>query len=116
MVLLNAEDLDEAIEIVNANPFGNGTAVFTQSGASARKFQHQIDCGQVGINVPIPVPLPMFSFTGSRASIVGGPHFYGKQGVDFYTQCKTVTSLWQEPKKEGEEIDKHLNFKASGKL
>jgi len=115
MVLLNADTLDEAISIVNANPFGNGTAVFTQSGASARKFQHEIDCGQVGINVPIPVPLPFFSFTGSRASIVGGPHFYGKQGVDFYTQCKTVTSLWVEPTAD-REIDKHLNFKASGKL
>ena len=78
---LNEDTLDGAITAVNANPYGNGTAIFTQSGASARKFQHEIDVGQVGINVPIPVPLPMFSFTGSRASIVGGPHFYGKQGV-----------------------------------
>ena len=70
-ILHNPNTVDEAISIVNANPFGNDTAVFTQSGASARKFQHEIDCGQVGINVPIPVPLPFFSFTGSRASIVG---------------------------------------------
>lgn len=97
LICLNAEDLDEAIETVNSNPYGNGTAIFTSSGANARKFQHLIDVGQVGINVPIPVPLPMFSFTGSRASIVGGPHFYGKQGLDFYTQCKTVTSMWKEP-------------------
>ena len=67
---------------------------FTSSGAAARKFQHEVDVGQVGINVPIPVPLPMFSFTGSRASIRGDLNFYGKAGINFYTQIKTVTALW----------------------
>jgi len=86
--------LEEAMQIINENPYGNGTAIFTSSGAAARKFQHEINVGQVGINVPIPVPLPMFSFTGSRASIRGDIHFYGKQGVQFYTQIKTVTSNW----------------------
>jgi len=70
-------------------------AILFSSGASARKFQHEIDVGQVGINVPIPVPLPFFSFTGSRGSIRGDVHFYGKQGVNFYTQIKTITSNWQ---------------------
>jgi malonate-semialdehyde dehydrogenase (acetylating)/methylmalonate-semialdehyde dehydrogenase len=94
LVILEAESLEEAITIINANPYGNGCAIFTQSGAAARKFTQDIDVGQVGVNVPIPVPLPMFSFTGSRGSIRGDVHFYGKQGVQFYTQIKTVTSNW----------------------
>jgi len=93
--IITVDTIDEAIALINANPFGNGCAIFTQSGAIARKFQHEIDVGQVGINVPIPVPLPMFSFTGSRASIRGDIHFYGKQGVMFFTQIKTITSNWQ---------------------
>ena len=94
LVILEAETLDEAIALVNANPNGNGTAVFTQSGAAARKFQEEIDVGQVGINVPIPVPVPLFSFTGSRASKLGDLGPYGKQVVMFYTQTKTVTARW----------------------
>jgi malonate-semialdehyde dehydrogenase (acetylating)/methylmalonate-semialdehyde dehydrogenase len=95
LICLEVDTLDEAIALINANPYGNGTAVFTNSGAVARKFQHEIDVGQVGINVPIPVPLPMFSFTGSRGSIRGDLNFYGKSGVLFYTQIKTVTALWR---------------------
>ena len=94
MVIVAADSLDHAIELVNNNPFGNGTAIFTQSGAAARKFQHEIDVGQVGINVPIPVPVPFFSFTGSRGSKLGDLGPYGKQVVQFYTQTKTVTSRW----------------------
>jgi malonate-semialdehyde dehydrogenase (acetylating)/methylmalonate-semialdehyde dehydrogenase len=94
LVSLAVNTLEEAIAFTNASPYGNGCAIFTQSGAVARKYQHEIDVGQVGINVPIPVPLPMFSFTGSRASIRGDVHFYGKQGVQFYTQIKTITSNW----------------------
>lgn len=67
-----------AIELINKNPYGNGTAIFTNSGSVARKYQREIDVGQVGINVPIPVPLPFFSFTGSRRSFLGSTHFYGK--------------------------------------
>jgi len=89
-----AENLDEAIQMINANPNGNGTAIFTQSGAAARKFQEEIDVGQIGINVPIPVPVPMFSFTGSRASKLGDLGPYGKQVIAFYTQTKTVTERW----------------------
>lgn len=96
LVCLCVDTLDEAIAMVNKNPYGNGTAVFTTNGATARKFVHQIDAGQVGVNVPIPVPLPMFSFTGSRGSFWGDNHFYGKQGIKFYTQTKTVTQLWRE--------------------
>ncbi len=95
-VLLAAEvdDLDAAIEMINANPYGNGTSIFTASGGVARKFQHEIDVGQVGVNVPIPVPLPFFSFTGWRRSFFGDQHAYGKQAVRFYTETKTVTSRW----------------------
>ncbi|KAI8075145.1 methylmalonate-semialdehyde dehydrogenase [Gongronella butleri] len=96
LVCLSVDTIDEAIEMVNNNPYGNGTAIFTNSGATARKFEHEIDVGQVGINVPIPVPIPPFSFTGSRGSILGDLNFYGKSGFDFYTKPKTVTSLWKE--------------------
>ena len=97
LVCLNVETLDEAIELINNNEYGNGTAVFTNSGATAGRFQKEIEAGQVGINVPIPVPLPMFSFTGNKKSVAGGGAntFYGKSGINFYTQTKTVTSLWR---------------------
>ncbi|MDD0976061.1 CoA-acylating methylmalonate-semialdehyde dehydrogenase [Pseudomonas fontis] len=94
LVVLEVDTLDEAIALVNRNPFGNGTGLFTQSGAAARKFQNEIDVGQVGINIPIPVPVPYFSFTGSRGSKLGDLGPYGKQVVQFYTQTKTVTSRW----------------------
>lgn len=94
MVIVDVPALNDAIALINANPFGNGTAIFTQSGAAARKFQNEIDVGQVGINVPIPVPVPFFSFTGSRGSKLGDLGPYGKQVVQFYTQTKTVTARW----------------------
>ena len=94
LVIVSVETLEEAIAFVNANPFGNGTGIFTQSGAAARKFQNEIDVGQVGINVPIPVPVPYFSFTGSRGSKLGDLGPYGKQVIQFYTQVKTITSRW----------------------
>lgn len=77
---MSVDTMEEGLRIINQNRFGNGTAIFTSSGAMARKFQHEVEVGQVGINVPIPVPLPFFSFTGSKSSIRGDIHFYGKQG------------------------------------
>jgi malonate-semialdehyde dehydrogenase (acetylating)/methylmalonate-semialdehyde dehydrogenase len=94
LLVVTVPTLDEAIALVNRNPFGNGVGLFTQSGASARKFQSEIDVGQVGINIPIPVPVPYFSFTGSRGSKLGDLGPYGKQVVQFYTQTKTVTARW----------------------
>ena len=94
LIIVEADTLDEAIELINRNPNGNGTAIFTQSGAAARKFQEDIDVGQVGINVPIPVPVPLFSFTGSRGSKLGDLGPYGKQVILFYTQTKTITQRW----------------------
>jgi len=94
--VLTVDTLAEAIALINANPYGNGTALFTRSGAASRKFQYEVNVGQIGINLPIPVPLPMFSFTGSRGSIQGDLNFYGKASVQFYTQWKTVTTSWKE--------------------
>ncbi|KAH8905024.1 methylmalonate-semialdehyde dehydrogenase [Coniochaeta sp. PMI_546] len=96
LVCLNVETLDEAIDLINANEYGNGVAIFTRSGPTAETFRRRIEAGQVGINVPIPVPLPMFSFTGNKKSVAGGgaSTFYGKPGINFYTQLKTVTAMW----------------------
>ncbi len=94
LCVINVDTLEQAIALINKNPMGNGTSIFTASGAAARKFQHQIQVGQVGINVPVPVPLPFFSFTGWRGSFYGDQHAYGKQAVRFYTETKTVTARW----------------------
>ncbi|MBV1788182.1 CoA-acylating methylmalonate-semialdehyde dehydrogenase [Marinobacterium sp. D7] len=104
LVALEVDSIEEAIELINENPYGNGTSIFTSSGAAARKYQHEIKVGQVGINVPVPVPLPMFSFTGWRKSFYGDQHAYGKQAVRFYTETKTVTARWFE-----EDIDHGVN-------
>ncbi|KAI0165723.1 methylmalonate semialdehyde dehydrogenase [Xylariaceae sp. FL1272] len=96
LVCLNVDTLDAAIELINKNEYGNGTAIFTRSGPTAETFRRNIEAGQVGINVPIPVPLPMFSFTGNKKSVAGGGAntFYGRPGISFYTQQKTVTAMW----------------------
>ena len=111
LCLANAASLDEAIEMINANPNGNGTAIFTQSGAAARRFQEEIDVGQVGINVPIPVPVPMFSFTGSRASKLGDLGPYGKQVIMFYTQTKTITSRWFDDSTVSQGVNTTISLK-----
>lgn len=94
LTILRADTLDEAIKIVNDNPYGNGTAIFTRSGAAARKYQMEVEAGQIGVNLPIPVPPYFTSFTGSKASYVGAGNFYGKAGFKFFTQTKTVLQNW----------------------
>ncbi|MEE4919544.1 CoA-acylating methylmalonate-semialdehyde dehydrogenase [Pseudomonas alliivorans] len=111
LVVIEVNTLDEAIALVNANPFGNGTGLFTQSGAAARKFQNEIDVGQVGINIPIPVPVPFFSFTGSRGSKLGDLGPYGKQVVQFYTQTKTVTSRWFDDDSVNDGVNTTINLR-----
>ncbi len=86
LVILQAETLDDAIRLANSNPYGNGTVIFTNSDATARKYQMEVDVGQVGINVPIAVPFPMFPVSGSRGSNRGDLNFYGKTGVQFYVR------------------------------
>lgn len=111
LCVVEVETLDEAIAFINANPNGNGTSIFTSSGWAARKYQNEIDVGQVGINVPIPVPVAYFSFTGSRASKLGdlGPN--GKQAVSFWTQTKTVTARWFAEGSSGGQVNTTISLK-----
>ncbi|KAF5786744.1 putative methylmalonate-semialdehyde dehydrogenase (CoA acylating) [Helianthus annuus] len=96
LLCMQAGSLEEAIAIVNRNRYGFGASIFTKNGASARKFQTEIEAGQVGVNVPVPAPLPFFAFTGTEASFSGDLNFHGKTGVDFYTQIKTVSQQWKD--------------------
>jgi malonate-semialdehyde dehydrogenase (acetylating) / methylmalonate-semialdehyde dehydrogenase len=91
----------EAIALVNKNPYANGVAIFTNDGGAARKFQHEVEVGMVGINVPIPVPMAYYSFGGWKASLFGDHHIYGRDGVHFYTRTKAVTSRWPDPSHRG---------------
>ena len=94
--LLRSPSVDEAIELVNANPYGNGTAIFTSSGEAARRFQRGVKVGMIGINVPIPVPMAYYSFGGWKDSLFGDKHVHGPEGVSFYTRAKVVTSRWPQ--------------------
>jgi malonate-semialdehyde dehydrogenase (acetylating)/methylmalonate-semialdehyde dehydrogenase len=88
---------DEAVKLVNENPYGNGTAIFTRDGGVARQFQFEVQAGMVGINVPVPVPVAYYSFGGWKSSLFGDRHIYGPEGIDFYTRTKVVTSRWPDP-------------------
>ncbi|WP_336147372.1 CoA-acylating methylmalonate-semialdehyde dehydrogenase [Acinetobacter soli] len=111
LAIMHVDTLEQAIALINANPFGNGVGLFTQNGHTARIFQHQIDIGQVGINIPIPVPVPFFSFTGSRGSKLGDLGPYGKQAVQFYTQTKTITSRWFEDDQETSGVNTTISLR-----
>ncbi|MDQ3591428.1 MAG: aldehyde dehydrogenase family protein, partial [Actinomycetota bacterium] len=107
LVVLRVASLDEALALVNANPYGNGTAVFTSSGEVARSFQRRVQVGMIGINVPIPVPMAYHSFGGWGDSLFGDHHVHGPEGVRFYTRAKVVTTRWPHV---SEESLAHLNF------
>jgi malonate-semialdehyde dehydrogenase (acetylating)/methylmalonate-semialdehyde dehydrogenase len=92
---------DAALDLVNTNPYGNGTAIFTNDGGAARRFQHDVQAGMVGINVPIPVPMAYYSFGGWKSSLFGDAHAHGAEGVHFYTRGKVVTSRWLDPSHGG---------------
>jgi malonate-semialdehyde dehydrogenase (acetylating) / methylmalonate-semialdehyde dehydrogenase len=94
LAVLRAGSVEEAIALINANPYGNGTAIFTSSGEAARKFQRGVHVGMIGINVPIPVPMAYYSFGGWKDSLFGDKHIHGPEGVSFYTRAKVVTSRW----------------------
>jgi malonate-semialdehyde dehydrogenase (acetylating)/methylmalonate-semialdehyde dehydrogenase len=111
LLVMSVPTLDDAIALVNSNPYGNGVGLFTGSGAAARKFQSEIDVGQVGINIPIPVPVPYFSFTGSRGSKLGDLGPYGKQVVQFYTQTKTVTARWFDDATVNDGVNTTINLR-----
>ncbi len=95
--ITRADSYDEAVALINANPYGNGTAIFTRDGGVARRFQFDVQVGMVGINVPIPVPVAYYSFGGWKASLFGDRHVYGPEGIEFYTRGKVVTSRWPDP-------------------
>jgi len=87
----------DGLDIINANPFANGTAIFTRDGGAARQFQFDVEVGMVGVNVPVPVPVSYYSFGGWKASLFGDTHMYGPEGINFYTRAKVVTSRWPDP-------------------
>jgi len=99
--VLRAETYEEAVGLVNDNPYGNGTAIFTNDGGAARRFQNEIEVGMVGVNVPIPVPVGYYSFGGWKDSLFGDTHAYGPDGLHFYTRTKVVTSRWLDPSHGG---------------
>ena len=95
--VVHADTYDDAVSLVNSNPYANGTAIFTRDGGAARQFQFDVEVGMVGVNVPIPVPVAYYSFGGWKASLFGDTHMYGPEGVNFYTRGKVVTSRWPDP-------------------
>jgi malonate-semialdehyde dehydrogenase (acetylating)/methylmalonate-semialdehyde dehydrogenase len=99
--VLRAQSYEQAVGLINAHEFGNGTAIFTRDGDAARTFADKIEVGMVGINVPIPVPVAYHSFGGWKRSLFGDHAIYGPEGVHFYTRLKTVTSRWPEGIKSG---------------
>jgi malonate-semialdehyde dehydrogenase (acetylating)/methylmalonate-semialdehyde dehydrogenase len=102
--IVRTDTYDEAVRLVNENPWGNGTAIFTRDGGAAREFQNEAEAGMVGVNVPIPVPVSYYSFGGWKASLFGDSHIYGPEGVHFYTRGKVVTSRWPDPHTYGVDL------------
>jgi malonate-semialdehyde dehydrogenase (acetylating)/methylmalonate-semialdehyde dehydrogenase len=97
LTVVRVKTYDEAVKLINDNPYGNGTAIFTRDGGAARQFQFEVQAGMVGINVPIPVPVAYYSFGGWKHSLFGDLHMYGPEGIQFYTRAKIVTSRWPDP-------------------
>jgi malonate-semialdehyde dehydrogenase (acetylating) / methylmalonate-semialdehyde dehydrogenase len=95
--VVRVETYEQALELVNSNEYGNGTAIFTRDGGAARRFQYDVVCGMVGVNVPVPVPVAYYSFGGWKSSLFGDLHMYGPDGLQFYTRGKVVTSRWPDP-------------------
>ena len=114
LCIIRVPSLDEALAVTNNNPYGNGTSLYTSSGAAARKFRREVTVGNVGINIPIPVPLPFFSFTGWKGSFYGDQHAYGKQAFRFYTETKTITERWfpqsSSQKQEKESLNMTIRY------
>jgi malonate-semialdehyde dehydrogenase (acetylating)/methylmalonate-semialdehyde dehydrogenase len=95
--VVRVDTYDEAVQLVNENPYGNGVAIFTRDGGAARRFQFEVEAGMVGVNVPIPVPVAYYSFGGWKSSLFGDTHMYGPEGIAFYTRGKVVTARWPDP-------------------
>jgi malonate-semialdehyde dehydrogenase (acetylating) / methylmalonate-semialdehyde dehydrogenase len=104
LCVVRVDSLDEAIALINANPYGNGTAIFTNDGGAARHFQQVVEVGMVGINVSIPVPVAIYPFGGWKHSLFGDTHAYGTDGVHFFTRTKAVTARWIDPEARGVDL------------
>jgi malonate-semialdehyde dehydrogenase (acetylating)/methylmalonate-semialdehyde dehydrogenase len=104
LAVIRVETYDQALELINENPYGNGTAIFTNDGGAARRFQNEVQVGMVGINVPIPVPMAYYSFGGWKASLFGDSHAHGMDGVNFFTRQKAITQRWLDPSHGGIEL------------
>jgi malonate-semialdehyde dehydrogenase (acetylating) / methylmalonate-semialdehyde dehydrogenase len=107
--VVRVESLDDAIELINSNPYANGTAIFTNSGEAARIFQRQVNVGMIGVNIPIPVPMAFYSFGGWKDSLFGDHHIHGPEGIRFYTRGKAITQRWPG----GEDNVAHMHFPTS---
>ena len=101
LAVVRVPGYDEGLDLINANPYGNGTAIFTNDGGAARRYENEVEVGMVGVNVPIPVPVGHYSFGGWKNSLFGDTHAYGEEGVHFFTRGKVVTSRWLDPSHGG---------------
>jgi malonate-semialdehyde dehydrogenase (acetylating)/methylmalonate-semialdehyde dehydrogenase len=97
LTVMRVDTYEDGLRLINDNPYGNGTAIFTRDGGAARQFQFDVQVGMVGVNVPVPVPVSYYSFGGWKASLFGDTHMYGPEGINFYTRAKVVTSKWPDP-------------------
>jgi malonate-semialdehyde dehydrogenase (acetylating)/methylmalonate-semialdehyde dehydrogenase len=102
--VVRVDTYDDALRLINANPYANGVAIFTNDGGAARRFQHEVQVGMIGVNVPIPVPMAYYSFGGWKASLFGDAHVHGMEGVRFYTRAKVVTARWPAPEQRGKNL------------
>ena len=112
--VVRADTYDEAVALINANPYGNGTAIFTNDGGAARRFQNEVQVGMIGVNVPVPVPMAYYSFGGWKNSLFGDTHAHGAEGVHFFTRGKVVTTRWIDPARRGESGGLDLGFPRNG--
>jgi len=110
LAVVRVETLDDAITLVNANPYANGTAIFTGSGQAARIFKRHVQVGMIGINIPIPVPMAFYSFGGWKDSLFGDHHIHGPEGIRFYTRGKAITSRWPEEAQDSAHHRGHMHF------
>ena len=110
LAVVRVPTLDDAIELINRNPYANGTAIFTGSGQAARIFKRKVKVGMIGINIPIPVPMAFYSFGGWKNSLFGDHHIHGPEGIRFYTRGKAITSRWPEEAQDPAHHSQHMHF------
>ncbi len=110
LCVVRVKTFEDALDLVNANPYGNGTAIFTRDGGAARRYAREVEVGMVGVNVPVPVPMAYYSFGGWKASLFGDTHAHGAEGVHFFTRGKVVTERWQDPRTSGVDLGFPQNY------